>query len=111
MIAPIIFFLAIYRQLFLVYILLFLLGGFWLGFSPVQNIYVSTLTSSMGKGMGFGFLMGLMTLTNAFGPGLFGILADFTNLRMAILWYTLPAILGWLLLLIMAQSMKNNNAI
>ena len=37
--------------------------------------------------------MGLMTLTNAFGPGLFGILADFTNLRMAILWYTLPAIL------------------
>lgn len=106
MIAPIIFFLAISHQLFLVYILLFLLGGFWLGFSPVQNIYVSTLTSSMGKGMGFGFLMGLMTLTNAFGPGLFGVLADFTNLRMAILWYTLPAILGWLLLLIMAQSMK-----
>lgn len=106
MIAPIIFFLGITHQLFLVYMLLFLLGGFWLGFSPVQNIYVSTLTSSIGKGMGFGFLMGFMTLTNAFGPGLFGVLADFTNLRTAILWYTLPALFGWVLLLIMARSMK-----
>jgi hypothetical protein len=56
--------------------------------------------------MGFGFLMGFMTLTNAFGPGLFGVLADFTNLRTAILWYTLPALFGWVLLLIMARSMK-----
>lgn len=109
MIAPIIFLLAISHQLLLVYILLFLLGGFWLGFSPVQNIYVSTLTSSIGKGMGFGFLMGFMTLTNAFGPGLFGVLADFTNLRTAILWYTIPALLGWLLLLIMARLMKKPN--
>lgn len=106
MIAPIIFFLSITHQLYLVYLLLFLLGGFWLGFSPVQNIYVSTLTSSIGKGMGFGFLMGFMTLANAFGPGLFGVLADFTNLRSAILWYTLPALLGWVLLLIMARSIK-----
>ena len=106
MIAPIIFFLSITHQLYLVYLLLFLLGGFWLGFSPVQNIYVSTLTSSIGKGMGFDFLMGFMTLANAFGPGLFGVLADFTNLRTAILWYTLPALLGWVLLLIMARSIK-----
>ena len=41
-------------------------------------------------------LMGLMTLTNAFGPGLFGILADFTNLRMAILWY-ITSHIRWLL--------------
>lgn len=110
MTAPLIFLLGITQQISLVFIFLFLLGGFWLGFSPVQNIFVSTLTSAIGKGMGFGFLMGFMTLTNAFGPGLFGVLADATHLRIAIQWYTLPALIGWFLLLAMARSMKITKA-
>jgi len=77
-----------------------------LGVVFVYVIYLFGSKNLWIKGMGFGFLMGLMTLMNAFGPGLFGVLADFTNLRTAILWYTLPALLGWFLLLIMARSMK-----
>ncbi|HSV31453.1 MAG TPA: MFS transporter, partial [Atribacteraceae bacterium] len=73
---PVIFLIGSFQSLWILIPILVFFGGCWLGVMPSQSMMLSLLNSATGKGQAFGLLMGLMTITNALGPGFFGLVAD-----------------------------------
>ena len=63
-----------------------------------QNLLISRLSGSLGKGEVFGILMGVMTVTSALSPGFFGIVLDHLGYRTALQLFTTPLVLSIILL-------------
>ncbi len=101
---PVIFLVGTLQSFWSIGLMLIIFGGCWLGVMPSQNMMLSSLHRSIGKGQAFGILMGLMTITNALGPGLFGILADRIGLGTSIQVFSLPAVAGWIFFLLMSRT-------
>jgi FSR family fosmidomycin resistance protein-like MFS transporter len=83
---------------------LFLFGAFNAGCSPAQNLVLSVLGSRYGSGAVFGLLLALIALIGALSPALFGLLADHLGLEAAMRLFALPALAGWLLLLVFQRT-------
>ncbi len=101
---PVIFLVGTLQTFWSIGLMLILFGGCWLGVMPSQNMMLSSLHKSVRKGQAFGILIGLMTVTNALGPGLFGVLADKIGLGASIQVFSLPAVLGWVFFLLMSRN-------
>lgn len=99
---PALFLIGVSNSVWLLPLFLLLLGFCWLGFVPPQNLLLTELGSRFGKGQAFGLMVGLMTLTNAFGPGLFGLLADQVGLKIAVQLFAVPAVVSWVVFVVMA---------
>ena len=97
---PIIWVLAYVQNAIFLMILFFLLGSCWLGFMPAQN-YILSSFSSQGKGQIFGLMMAATTLTNAFAPGLFGLVADRVGISSSIRFFSLFVALSFLIFLLL----------
>jgi MFS transporter, FSR family, fosmidomycin resistance protein len=107
---PLLFLIGVVKSVWVLSLLLLVLGGSWIGFCAPQNLLLSELSGKMGKGQAFGLMVGLMTLTNAFGPGLFGLLADRVGLAMAVRLFAVPAVVSWVLFLGMARGFRKSMA-
>ena len=90
---------------------LFLFGAFNAGCSPAQNLVLSALGSRAGapgsrhgSGAVFGLLLAVIALIGALSPALFGLLADHLGLEATMRLFALPALAGWLLLLIFQRT-------
>lgn len=59
-----------------------------------QNLYVSSLSETIGKGEIFGLLMAIMTLASAVSPSLLGLSIDSLGFTTAIKIFSIPPILG-----------------
>lgn len=101
---PFMFLIGLLRLPWLLPILLVFFGGTWYGASPPQNIVLSSFSQNKGKGQSFGILLGLMTFSNAIGPGIFGLLADRVGLGVSVQLFALPALLGGIFFLFMGRS-------
>jgi MFS transporter, FSR family, fosmidomycin resistance protein len=55
-----------------------------------QNLLMTKLGGSLGRGEIFGILMGVMTVTSAFSPALFGMAIDLAGFNAAFLAFSLP---------------------
>ena len=74
-----------------VYILVVtLFGAFGSGCLINQNLLISKLSGTLGRGEAFGIMMGSMTVTTAVSPLLFGLVIDFLGYRQALYIFTLP---------------------
>lgn len=83
-------------------IIITLFGAFASGCLINQNLLMSRLSGSLGRGEVFGIMMGFMTFTSAVSPAVFGFVLDFTGYREALYIFSLPLlasilILSWLL--------------
>jgi FSR family fosmidomycin resistance protein-like MFS transporter len=67
---------------------------------PSQNMILTSLVGSRGKGQVFGVLMGMTTLTASASPLVFGVLADGAGLVTAVRLCTIPVVLGWFVILV-----------
>jgi MFS transporter, FSR family, fosmidomycin resistance protein len=67
---------------------------------PPQNMILTSLSGSRGKGQVFGLLMGMTTLTASASPLLFGMLADGAGLVTAVRLCAIPPVAGWLVVLL-----------
>lgn len=59
-----------------------------------QNLLMTSYGKHLGKGEIFGILMGVLTITSAFSPAIFGYIIDITGFERAIYLFTLPLILS-----------------
>jgi hypothetical protein len=86
--------------------LLVLLGGCSGAFMPSRNCVFSLYGTRWGSGQVFGIAMGVSSITHSLSPVIFGIAADRWDLRMAMSLFTIPALAGALvgLLLILMRS-------
>lgn len=101
--APLIFILSRVESFPLIWLVLVVLGGCWLGFFPPQNRMLSLIGGKGGTGQVFGLMMAFITIANAFAPLIFGWSADFWGLEEAVAFFSLPALAGFLLLLFFFQ--------
>jgi MFS family permease len=83
---------------------LFLFGAFNAGCGPAQNLVLSALGSRAGSGATFGLLLAVISLIGALSPALFGLLADHLGLALTMRLFALPALAGWLLLLVFRRT-------
>ncbi len=79
-------------------IVITLFGAFSSGCVINQNLLISRLSSGFGKGEIFGILMGVITVTSALSPALFGMVIDAFGYRQALYVFTVPLLLGTLVL-------------
>ncbi len=63
-----------------------------------QNLLIAKLGSHFGRGEVFGILMGVMTVTGAVSPAVFGITIDDFGFSRAITAFVIPAVLSLVLL-------------
>jgi len=83
----------------LIYPLMVAILGFFGGVSVInQNLLMPHLGGKLGKGELFGILMGVMTITSAVSPTLFGMVIDRAGFNKAFLLFSLPVALGMILL-------------
>ena len=80
-----------------------------LGFSAAgcvinQNLLMTRLGKHLGKGEVFGILMGVITLTSAVSPALFGLLIDFAGFRTALRILSLPLVFSIMILIVMLRT-------
>jgi MFS family permease len=83
---------------------LFLFGVFNAGCAPAQNLVLAKMGSRFGSGTVFGLLLAVISLIGALSPALFGLLADHLGLEAAMRLFALPALAGWLLLLVFQRT-------
>jgi fucose permease len=83
---------------------LLLFGAFNGGCGPAQNLVLSALSSRAGSGAVFGLLLAVISLIGALSPALFGLLADHLGLETTMRLFALPALAGWLLLLVFQRT-------
>ncbi len=83
----------------LVYPVMVAILGFFGGASVInQNLLMPHLGGKLGKGELFGILMGVMTITSAISPTLFGMVIDQAGFNKAFLVFSLPVALNIVLL-------------
>ncbi len=104
LLAPLILVLSLRLPLWALLPLLLLFGAFNAGCGPAQNLVLSNLGSRFGSGAAFGLLTAVASLIGAFSPALFGLLADRLGLAVAMRLFCLPALAGWLLLLVFDRT-------
>jgi len=71
---------------------------------PAQNLILSMLSRQGRKGEAFGFLMGLITVTNSVAPLVFGVLADAFGLKAALRLVSIPLWASCLLVLLLRRA-------
>jgi MFS family permease len=69
-----------------------------------QNLLMTRLGGSLGKGEVFGILMGVMTVTSAFSPALFGLVIDHAGFNTAFLAFSLPVAISMVILFFLQKS-------
>jgi hypothetical protein len=62
---------------------------------PAQNLILTEMSGSGGKGQVFGVLMGMTTFTASASPLLFGLVADGAGLVAAVRICAAPVVAGW----------------
>jgi FSR family fosmidomycin resistance protein-like MFS transporter len=102
--APLVFVFSLRLPFWAILPVLFLFGGFNAGCGPAQNLVLSALGSRAGSGAVFGLLLAVISLIGALSPALFGLLADHLGLETAMCLFALPALAGWLLLLVFRRT-------
>lgn len=91
---PVVVFMGLTQNLASLMVLLCLLGICWLGIFPPQSLVITSLSSVSVMGRTFGMMMALSVLVNAFGPGLFGVLADGVGFTMALRFASIAVVFG-----------------
>jgi FSR family fosmidomycin resistance protein-like MFS transporter len=95
-----------------IYLLLIVLfGGFASGCVINQNLLMIRLSGTLGKGSVFGILMGVMTVTSAFSPAVFGIAIDAVGYQGALKLFILPLVLSSAILVYMLKTDKDRSGI
>ena len=79
-------------------------GFFTSGCIINQNLLMTSLGRHLGKGEVFGVLMGVMTLTSAGSPTLFGMLIDFAGFHAALRIFSLPLLFSIMILIVLLRS-------
>jgi len=79
-------------------LLLLFLGISAAASAPNQNYILSKLSGGMGRGATFGTLVGILTMTNALSPLIFGAGADVFGLAQTIRLFATPMVLSFLIL-------------
>ena len=102
--APLVFVFSLRLPFWAILPVLFLFGAFNGGCGPAQNLVLSALGSRAGSGAVFGLLLAVISLIGALSPALFGLLADHLGLETAMRLFALPALAGWLLLLVFRRT-------
>ncbi|MBI9108035.1 MAG: MFS transporter [Spirochaetales bacterium] len=87
-------------------IIIALFGGFASGCVINQNLLMGRLGGSLGKGEVFGILMGVMTVTSAFSPAVFGTVIDTIGYQSALRLFVLPLILSSAILIYLLRTDK-----
>jgi len=64
-----------------------------------MSMIIARMSSKLGKGEAFGCFMAVTSVTFSFSPLLFGMLADRIGLNLTMKIYSLPLLLGSLVLL------------
>lgn len=93
--APIIALIGTVKIWWLIPFLLLLFGITASSAAPNQNYILSKLSRGMGRGATFGSLVGILTMTNAFSPLIFGASADHFGLAHTIRLFSLPMALSF----------------
>jgi len=75
-------------------IIIVLFGGFASGCVINQNLLMTRLGGSLGKGEVFGILMGVMTVTSAFSPAVFGLVIDNIGYQSSLRLFILPLVIS-----------------
>ena len=75
---------------------------------PPQNMILTSLVGSRGKGQVFGVLMGMTTLTASASPLVFGVLADGAGLVTAVRLSAIPVVLGWFAILVVRGKLGHS---
>jgi len=81
-----------------------LFGGFGSGCIINQNLLMTRLGRHLGKGEVFGVLMGLITITSAVSPALFGAVIDIAGFTSALRIFILPLIISIAILIFLLLS-------
>ncbi len=79
-------------------------GGVASAAMPAQNLILTKMAGTTGKGQAFGLLMGITTITASLSPGIFGVLADTTGLQATMRMVSVPALLSWILLFLLHRT-------
>ena len=95
----------IFSNSWLIFPLLFLLGGSLSAAIPAQNIILSSLSDPSRRGTAFGALMGIMTIANSTGPLFLGIIADYLGLNKALSLASIPVFAGICLMVVVRRLM------
>ena len=85
--------------------MLFLLGATISAGVPIQNVLLSSLSLRGRKGESYGIMMGIITVTNAVSPLLFGMVADVIGLDQTFRAASIPPILSGFLLFILMKML------
>ena len=102
--APLVFVFSLRLPFWAILPVLLLFGAFNAGCGPAQNLLLSALGSRAGSGAVFGLLLAVISLIGALSPALFGLLADHLGLETTMRLFALPALAGWLLLLVFQRT-------
>ena len=102
-IGPLVLLMSLPLPLWLVAPLLILLGGFITGAAPVQNVFLSRLRSRLGIGTVFGTMMGLIALIASVSPLVFTFLAEQLGIALSLRLFSLPAVIGLVVLIFMTR--------
>jgi len=87
-------------------IIIVLFGGFASGCVINQNLLMTRLGGSLGKGEVFGILMGVMTVTSAFSPAVFGIVIDNIGYQRTLRLFVLPLVISTAILIYLLATDK-----
>ena len=88
-----------------------LFGGFASGCIINQNLLMTRLGGSLGRGEVFGILMGVMTVTSALSPAVFGMSIDRIGYQGTLKLFVLPLLLSSIILIRLLKTDKAGNGI
>jgi FHS family glucose/mannose:H+ symporter-like MFS transporter len=91
-----------------VYPLLVALFGFFASGCIInQNLLMTQLGGSLGKGEVFGILMGIMSITSSFSPALFGLVIDHAGFGTAFLLFSIPVAMSMGILFLLQRDQRD----
>jgi len=109
--APVIYLLGILKVWWTAPVLLLILGISSSSVAPNQNYILSRLSAGMGRGATFGTLVGILTMTNALSPLLFGAGADIFGLARTIRFFSVPMAFSFLVFALIGGTNKFKKAL
>ncbi|KKL66974.1 hypothetical protein LCGC14_2139610 [marine sediment metagenome] len=98
---PLIFLMTLTQPLWVLPVYLLLIGGSYYGAGPAMSMIIARMSSKLGKGEAFGYFMAVTSVTFSISPLLFGMLADRIGLNLTMKIYSLPLLLGSVVLLVL----------